>query len=171
MLQLRERDWANVITAHEGDSSAYTWRLSHLTLGEHVLRPPSKGKKVCTTPVLSCLRSAVLSQTSCSEHRPVLSMACSGMAFAEHPMQFKRRGPALQGAPIVPDAPVTAVAVSSCGNYGLVGTAAGRVDRYNMQSGLHRGFYARSAMLAQDLDITVLTRCTRVHLVRHFRFS
>ena len=38
---------------------------------------------------------------------------------------------------------MTAVAVSSCGNYGLVGTAAGRVDRYNMQSGLHRFFYAR----------------------------
>ena len=41
------------------------------------------------------------------------------------------------------DAPVTAVALTCCGNYGLVGTAAGRVDRYNMQSGLHRGFYAR----------------------------
>ena len=46
VLQLRERDWANVITAHEGDPSAYTWRLSHLTLGEHVLRPPSKKLKV-----------------------------------------------------------------------------------------------------------------------------
>jgi len=49
----------------------------------------------------------------------------------------------LQAVPGGLDAPVTAVAVSSCGNYGLVGTSAGRVDRYNMQSGLHRGFYAR----------------------------
>lgn len=39
--------------------------------------------------------------------------------------------------------PVTAVAVSPCGNFGLVGTAAGRLDRYNMQSGLHRGCFAR----------------------------
>ena len=57
----------------------------------------------------------------------------------------------LQGAPVAPDAPVSAVAVSSCGNYGLVGTAAGRVDRYNMQSGLHRGFYARSVMPAHEV--------------------
>lgn len=44
-LQLRERDWANVITAHEGNTAAYTWRLNHLTLGEHVLRPPKKKAK------------------------------------------------------------------------------------------------------------------------------
>lgn len=48
-LQLRERDWANVLTAHEGDPSAYTWRLSHLTLGKHVLRPPRKKAKAGTT--------------------------------------------------------------------------------------------------------------------------
>ena len=42
VFQLRERDWANVITAHEGHTAAYTWRLSHLTLGEHVLKPPKK---------------------------------------------------------------------------------------------------------------------------------
>ncbi|CAK0785298.1 hypothetical protein CVIRNUC_008505 [Coccomyxa viridis] len=93
--QLRERDWANVITAHEGHTAAYTWRLSHLTLGEHVLKPPKKK---------------------------------------------------VQGMVEMLDAPVTAVALTCCGNYGLVGTAAGRVDRYNMQSGLHRGFYARSAL-------------------------
>ena len=46
---------------------------------------------------------------------------------------------------------MSAVAVSSCGNYGLVGTAAGRVDRYNMQSGLHRGFYARQALRVNEI--------------------
>lgn len=94
-MQLRERDWCNVITAHEGDSAAYTWRLSKMTLGEHVLIPRRRHEK--KSP----------------------------------------RGDA------VPDAPVTAVAVSRCGNFGLVGTAAGRLDRYNMQSGLHRGAYFR----------------------------
>ncbi|EIE21950.1 WD40 repeat-like protein [Coccomyxa subellipsoidea C-169] len=92
--QLRERDWCNVISAHEGDTAAYTWRLSHLSLGEHVLRPRRKRER---------------------------------------------------GADAAPDAPVTAVAISCCGNFGLVGTAAGRVDRYNMQSGLHRGSYNRHA--------------------------
>ena len=40
-------------------------------------------------------------------------------------------------------AAVTAVGMSQCGNYGLVGRADGSVDRYNMQSGLHRGSYHR----------------------------
>ena len=33
------------------------------------------------------------------------------------------------------------VAVSACGNFGVVGYACGRIDRYNMQSGAHRGTY------------------------------
>ncbi len=33
---------------------------------------------------------------------------------------------------------VTAVAVSSCGNFGLVGTQGGSVDVFNFQSGIHR---------------------------------
>lgn len=87
--EARERDWSNVITAHEGDLTAYTWRLQHFTIGEAKLKPP--------------------------------------------PTELAGR----------PAAPVTAVAVSPCGNYGLVGSAAGRIDRYNMQSGLHRGVFSR----------------------------
>lgn len=44
---VRERDWANVITGHEGDGTAYVWRLAHFTLGEHELRPPGA---VANTP-------------------------------------------------------------------------------------------------------------------------
>lgn len=87
---VRERDWSNVISAHEGDSAAYVWRLQNYALGEHVLTPPPK---------------EVLNEPS--------------------------------------PAPVTAVCLSRCGNFGFVGSAAGRVDRYNMQSGLHRGAYCR----------------------------
>lgn len=87
---VRERDWSNVITAHEGDTAAYMWRLQNCALGEHVLSPPPKE---------------------------------------------------LLNAP--PLAPVTAVCLSSCGNFGFVASAAGRLDRYNMQSGLHRGSYSR----------------------------
>lgn len=45
-LQVRERDWCNVLTAHEGDAAAYVWRLQHLSLGEHILRPPPKELQV-----------------------------------------------------------------------------------------------------------------------------
>ena len=40
-------------------------------------------------------------------------------------------------------AAVTAVAVTACGNYALVGTAAGTLDRFNLQSGIHRGSFVR----------------------------
>jgi hypothetical protein len=40
-------------------------------------------------------------------------------------------------------APVTAVGVTQCGNFALVGSEAGRLDRYNLQSGRHRAQYLR----------------------------
>ncbi|KAK2818486.1 hypothetical protein Q5P01_024047 [Channa striata] len=39
------------------------------------------------------------------------------------------------------DIVATAVEVTSCGNFALIGTSCGRVDIYNLQSGLHRGCY------------------------------
>jgi U3 small nucleolar RNA-associated protein 21 len=92
--QTRERDWANVVTCHTGDPAAYTWRLAHFTLGEHVLLPP--------------------------------------------PEEQQTPGRQQQAA-----AAAAAVAVSCCGNFALVGNDAGRVDRYNLQSGIHRGGYWR----------------------------
>ena len=78
-----------MVTAHEGDCAAYTWRLQHFALGDQVLKPPQD--------------------------------ATAGNAD--------------------PPAPVSAVAMSRCGNFAAVGSALGRLDRYNMQSGLHRGTY------------------------------
>ncbi|GBG70074.1 hypothetical protein CBR_g5707 [Chara braunii] len=80
---VRERDWCNVVTCHEGDSAAYTWRLQNFVIGEHILRAP--GTK----------RSSI-----------------------------------------------TAVAISACGNFAVVGNAAGCIHRFNLQSGLHRGVFA-----------------------------
>lgn len=34
-----------------------------------------------------------------------------------------------------------AVSITSCGNFALIGSSCGRVDVYNLQSGLHRGCY------------------------------
>jgi hypothetical protein len=43
--QVRERDWANVITGHEGEAAAFVWRLQAAALGEHELRPPEGAKE------------------------------------------------------------------------------------------------------------------------------
>jgi U3 small nucleolar RNA-associated protein 21 len=82
---VRERDWSNVITAHENDTSAYVWRIQKFAQGEFVLRPPRVNNENL--------------------------------------------------------APVSSVCLSRCGNFGFVGSSSGRIDRYNMQSGLHRGTY------------------------------
>ncbi|XP_034457404.1 WD repeat-containing protein 36 [Hippoglossus hippoglossus] len=39
------------------------------------------------------------------------------------------------------DAVATAVDITSCGNFAVIGSSCGRVDIYNLQSGLHRGCY------------------------------
>nr|XP_061800374.1 WD repeat-containing protein 36-like [Nerophis lumbriciformis] len=39
------------------------------------------------------------------------------------------------------DATATVVDITSCGNFAVVGSSCGRVDVYNLQSGLHRGCY------------------------------
>ncbi|XP_075885127.1 WD repeat-containing protein 36 [Nelusetta ayraudi] len=39
------------------------------------------------------------------------------------------------------DAVATAVDITSCGNFAVIGSSFGRVDVYNMQSGIHRGCY------------------------------
>uniref|UniRef100_A0A671VVY0 WD repeat domain 36 n=1 Tax=Sparus aurata TaxID=8175 RepID=A0A671VVY0_SPAAU len=39
------------------------------------------------------------------------------------------------------DSIATAVAITSCGNFAVIGSSCGRVDVYNLQSGLHRGCY------------------------------
>lgn len=105
--EVRERDWANVLTAHEGDPAAYTWRLATWALGDHCLVPPPEEME-----------------------RTAPGAGAAG-----------RR----DGAPAPAPAPVTSVALSRCGNFGIVGSAAGRIDRYNMQSGQHRGAYYRKA--------------------------
>lgn len=39
------------------------------------------------------------------------------------------------------DSVATAVTITSCGNFAVIGSSCGRVDVYNLQSGLHRGCY------------------------------
>lgn len=39
----------------------------------------------------------------------------------------------------------TAVCASRCGNYAIVGTASGRIDKFNLQSGMHRGRFGGEA--------------------------
>ena len=44
-----------------------------------------------------------------------------------------------------PEAPITAVAISACGNFAFLGSELGSIDKYNLQSGQHRAAAAPAA--------------------------
>eukprot|EP00850_Spirogloea_muscicola_P016625 SM000136S00171 [mRNA] locus=s136:118153:124283:- [translate_table: standard] len=108
--EIREQDWANVVTCHAGDPRAYTWQLHKFAIGEHVLQPP--GGKL--TPVKACC-------------------------------------------------------ISTCGNFAILGAASGRIDRYNLQSGRHRGSYAAAkwqyAPAHDEAVIGLGTDCTNSRML------
>lgn len=81
-VEIRERDWCNIVTCHSGAAAAYSWRLQKFAVGEHVL----KSSSTTPTPVMSCT-------------------------------------------------------IAASGDIAVLGTAGGMIERFNLQSGLHRGLY------------------------------
>lgn len=41
------------------------------------------------------------------------------------------------------------VSISSCGNFTLLGTIEGEIEKFNIQSGIHRGTYVDSALITR----------------------
>ncbi|ACO69869.1 predicted protein [Micromonas commoda] len=109
--EVRERDWANVVTCHAGETRAYTWRLANGVLGEHVLQPPAK-------------------------------------------MGVKRRNLGISNKV---GFPISAVAVSACGNFAVIGNEGGEVHRFNLQSGQHRGVGQVSAIQTDGANKQTVT--------------
>ncbi|KAJ3049083.1 hypothetical protein HK097_009887 [Rhizophlyctis rosea] len=58
---------------------------------------------------------------------------------------FHRKAIGTHLLPTTDSLPATAVAISACGNFGFMGSSGGIVDRYNLQSGLHRKTYGGKA--------------------------
>lgn len=56
---VRERDWCNVLTAHEDHAAAYVWRLQHFCLGEAVLGLPQEVKAGLPAAVVQAPATAV----------------------------------------------------------------------------------------------------------------
>ncbi|XP_014828162.1 PREDICTED: WD repeat-containing protein 36 [Poecilia mexicana] len=77
------------------------------------------------------------------------------------------------------NAVATAVDITSCGNFAVIGSSCGRVDVYNLQSGLHRGCYgdeekAHSGVvrgLATDTLNQLTVSCGSDWLLKFWRFK
>ena len=75
LVQVRERDWCNVVTAHEGSHAAHTWRLQHFTLGSAL--QPSKVSLPSSTRVHNSAVHARARQnclSSAAEHQACYCM-------------------------------------------------------------------------------------------------
>lgn len=116
-IRLRDEDFANIVTVHEGLEQVYTWRMQNGATHQHVLTPPEGPVKY----QLSFRRS----QTSNPAKKKKKSK----------PERKKRE---LKHA--------TCAALSLCGNYALAGSHDGRIHSYNLQSGLHQGVYEDSSL-------------------------
>lgn len=109
-VEIRERDWCNIVTCHMDEAAAYSWRIQKFAVGEHILRPSSDNP----TPIKSCT-------------------------------------------------------IAASGDVAVLGTEGGRIEKFNLQSGLHRGVYEDPAIgrsqahngavngLATDSTNTLLT--------------
>ena len=146
---LREKDWCNVLTCHQDDNRAYTWRFKNAVLGKHVLRPPALDYQAAHTVAMG-------------EDGPKIDPFKRGPGRL--PGQVVDYNPEIRkkGAPQAHElTKAKAVTMSPCGNFGVVGYACGRIDKFNMQSGAHRGTYWAQAPAGHDcaihgLDITSL---------------
>jgi U3 small nucleolar RNA-associated protein 21 len=49
--------------------------------------------------------------------------------------------------------PIKSVAISTCGNFAIIGTASGWIDKFNIQSGIHRGSFHDVAGYAHTASI------------------
>ena len=114
--ELRNSDWANIISCHEKTSSAYTWSFKKKTLESLVLQPGGGNG------------------SSTSGH----------VEFGISKKAKRKRGTFARANLDSRDGyndRIVSVALTVCGNYGLVGTVIGYIYRFSMQSGLQRGRY------------------------------
>lgn len=125
--ETRGRDWCDIISCHEGSTSARVWSFEKKRLGEHVLEPSN---------VIHHHTSNTLSKKTSKHKRRLRESLSSGTSSFT----------------------VTAVGLSTCGNYGLVGDSRGIIHRYNMQSGQARGTYPKAKGSTDILKIKEMSK-------------
>ncbi|KAK0544166.1 rRNA-processing protein utp21 [Tilletia horrida] len=112
----RSRDWDDVLSAHTGSATAHTWTVKDKRMGQGYL----------TTSPQAATSDASATNNGSSKKKKGGGGAPAG---ANRRLAFGTDA-------ALPEA--TAVHVSACGNFGLVGGREGKVQMWNMQSYLFR---------------------------------
>lgn len=115
----RQHEWDNIITCHQNCYYAYSWRKETFSLGKHKMRS------------MDPVRSLV---TVCSFFISWQLNTCFDIIFESYMITIE----VVQSWTIVF---LQSVCLSACGNFALIGSQSGWIDKYNIQSGFHRGCY------------------------------
>ena len=112
--EVRGGDFANIVTCHENDVSAYTWSFKKKTMSDFALTPPEDGN--------------------------------TGNFVDYHAVKKRKRGTFVQKnlGSILPKSKTSAVTLSACGNFALLGSCNGEIYKFSMQSGMPRGRYPKN---------------------------
>lgn len=124
----RDKDFANVVTIHAGRREAYTWRAESGAMHRLVLRPPKPPQP---------LKLAFQRGQTSNDGKP--AAASRKEARSRYPSDGtvidKRRA----------KSEASAVIMSHCGNFALLGLSNGEVHSFNLQSGIHHGAFVADA--------------------------
>lgn len=92
----RERDWDNVLTCHQNDPVAYSWRLWEYSLGEHDLRGPGQPSPVTSVAVSPCGSFGYVGYETGDVHRFSMQSGIHRGSFCHWPEgnEKRTRGPA-----------------------------------------------------------------------------
>jgi U3 small nucleolar RNA-associated protein 21 len=84
---------------------------------------------------------------------------------------YQRKAIGKHNLPSTDNSPIKSVCISECGNFAFLGTFKGTIDKYNMQSGLHRGTFKGHSNSVTGLCATILnTMVLSVSLDKTLRF-
>lgn len=130
----RDKDFANVVTIHSGRREAYTWRVESGAVYQHVLRPPRPPH-----PLKLAFQRGQAGK-ACKSSVKNDALPSDGTAADKRHARAK----------------ASAVVMSHCGNFALLGLSNGEVHSFNLQSGRHLGTF-----VADPAYRALLTRPTQ----------
>ncbi|CAI5974767.1 unnamed protein product [Closterium sp. NIES-64] len=124
--EVRERDWANVVTCHEGNPAAFVWELRNFVIGKLRLVPPGIEPSPATVCAASmCGNFALVGTSSGHLHLFHLQSARHRVAYQSEKMQYS---PAHGGM-------VTGAAIDALNRHSISCGRDGRVKVWYLKSG------------------------------------
>jgi WD40 repeat protein len=131
-VYITAKTWGNMVTIHEHCSYAFVWKMEHKAATEIVLELPSEYLRYYTKLQQSLSQSLSQSQQAQSQ-----SVIVENQSQSDSYSQQQRLS-------------CSSVCCSPCGNFAFIGYSNGWIGKFNIQSGLFRGFFPKDPFPEND---------------------